>query len=64
MTEEQRRLLPDLVALAMVGFALLKSDKGASEWSHPAIAAFREDVEPVLEKRRADARAEAEWRYR
>ena len=59
MTAQQRAVLPDLVALAMVGFSLLKADKSASEWSHPAIAAFRADVEPVLDARRDAAMANA-----
>jgi len=63
MTKEQRAALPDLVSLAMVGFALLKADKGASEWSHPAIAAFRADVEPILDARRAKAMDDAAQKW-
>ena len=51
LTEEQQAALPDLVILAMAGFALLKTDKSASEWTHPAIAAFRPDVEETLLRR-------------
>lgn len=59
VTPDQRKHLPDLVSLAMVGFALLKSDRRGSEWSHPAIAAFRVDVEQTLNERRAAALQEA-----
>ena len=52
LSKLQRKALPDLVTLAMVGFAILKADKSASEWSHPAIALFKDEVEPALEKRK------------
>lgn len=63
MTEDQKAHLPDLVSLAMVGFALLKSDGSASEWTHPAIAAFRSDVEPILNARRAAAMEAAQRKW-
>lgn len=52
LTEEQIGHLPDLVTLALIGFSLLKADKSASEWSHPAIAAFKPLVHDTLTQRR------------
>ncbi len=51
LTDEQLSHLPDLVVLALVGFALLKRNSEKSEWSHPAIAAFKPLVEEKLNAR-------------
>lgn len=51
LSRKQVDLLPDLVALALVGFSLVKADKGASEWSHPALAAFKDAVELEFARR-------------
>ena len=63
LTDEQLSHLPDLVVLALAGFALLKNDKSASEWSHPAIAAFKPLVEEELNARKNEKEHLWQLRY-
>lgn len=59
----QEKLLPDLVSLAMVGYALLKADPSMPERAHPAVAAFWPLVAEELEERRRKRVEESALRY-
>ena len=63
LTDEQLSHLPDLIVFALAGFALLKRDPGRSEWSHPAIAAFKPLVEEKLNARKNEKEHLWQLRY-
>jgi hypothetical protein len=63
LTQDQEQRLADLVTLAMLGFAAVKSDTSESEKEHPAIAAFMPLVQDELDRRMAARQEEYRMRY-
>jgi len=63
LTQDQIDRLPDLVALAMAGSAILKNDPGTPESENPAIRAFMPLVQDEFDLRAADAREKFERAY-
>lgn len=63
LTPAQMKALPDLVALAMIGFSLIKSSPYVAETDHPAIKAFYPSVSAVLKTRSDRRKAEFALRF-
>jgi hypothetical protein len=63
LTREQEALLPDLIAFAMVGYGLVKSDKSADEKSSKFISPFMHLVQKELDDKSASVREKSDRKY-